>query len=241
MTSIPQNPALPHGSAAHAPNETGGHTPGGHVEQFDSPARRSEAVILGMWVFLATEILFFGGLFGVYGVYRFQYHEAFREASRQLDFWLGTVNTLVLLTSSLTMAMAVQSAAMNNPRRTILFLLATIALGALFLGIKGVEYYHKYEHELLPIHGLPFHWDGEAGHVGGVKLFIGLYLGMTGLHALHMVIGIGLLGTFAYLAGRPAFWAERRDSFDVLGLYWHFVDLVWIFLFPLLYLIDRTS
>jgi cytochrome c oxidase subunit III len=235
MTSSPQEQTLQHGAVVPA-----AHTPGGHVEQFDSPARRSEAVILGMWVFLATEILFFGGLFGVYSVYRFEYHDAFREASRRLDFWLGTVNTLVLLTSSLTMAMAVQAAGRNDSRRTILFLVATIVLGVAFLGIKGAEYYHKYDHELLPILGLPFHWDGDPGHIGGVKLFIALYIGMTGLHALHMVIGIGLLGTFAYLVSRPAFWADRRDTFDVLGLYWHFVDLVWIFLFPLLYLIDRT-
>jgi cytochrome c oxidase subunit III len=230
-----------HGPHAHAPQAPHApHEPGGHVEQFDSPARRSEAVILGMWVFLATEILFFGGLFGVYGVYRYEFHDAFREASRHLDFWLGTVNTLVLLTSSLTMALAVQAAAMNNSRRTVYFLLGTIGLGVVFLGIKGLEYYHKYEHHLLPIRGLPFQWEGDPALADGARLFIGLYLGMTGLHALHMIIGIGMLGTFAYLAGKPKLWFERRDTFDVLGLYWHFVDLVWIFLFPLLYLIDRT-
>jgi len=211
---------------------------GGHIEQFDSPARRSEAVMLGMWVFLATEVLFFGGLFCVYGVYRYEYHDAFRLGSRRLDLWLGTLNTFVLLSSSLTMALAVQAAAAGRSRRTVTFLLATIALGTLFLGIKGAEYLHKYHDGLLPVAGAPFKWEGP--HAGGVHLFLSLYVGMTGLHALHMVIGIGLLSIFAWLAGRPRWWALRRDSFDVLGLYWHFVDLVWIFLFPLLYLIDRT-
>jgi cytochrome c oxidase subunit 3 len=222
-------------ATAHAPHE-----PGGHVEQFDSPARRSEAVVLGMWVFLSTEILFFGGLFGVYGVYRYEFHDAFRDASRTLDMWLGTFNTFVLLTSSLSMALAVQAAAAGDSRRTVRWLSVTIVLGTAFLGIKGFEYYHKFEHHLLPVRGLPFVWEGVPEHAEGARLFIGLYLGMTGLHALHMVIGIGMLGLFAYLARKPAFWADRRDTFDVLGLYWHFVDLVWIFLFPLLYLIDRS-
>jgi cytochrome c oxidase subunit III len=155
----------PHAHAPQAPHAA--HEPGGHVEQFESPARRSEAVILGMWVFLATEILFFGGLFGVYGVYRYGFHDAFRAGSLHLDFRLGTFNTMVLLTSSLTMALAVQAAAMNNPRRTIYFLLGTIALGVVFLGIKGVEYYHKFDHHLLPVRGLPFHWDGDPALAEG--------------------------------------------------------------------------
>jgi cytochrome c oxidase subunit 3 len=211
----------------------------GHVEAFESPERRKEAVVFGMWVFLATEILFFGGLFGVYSVYRYEFFEGFHAGSHHLDLALGTINTFFLLTSSLTMALAVQSADQGNAAKTKLMIWATIALGAIFLGIKGVEYYHKYEHHQLPAFGLPFEWKHDS-HSRGVQLFISLYLGMTGLHALHMIIGIGLLSWLLLLCRKQA-WHTRGEAVNIVGLYWHFVDLAWIFLFPLLYLVDRSG
>ncbi|MGC3967462.1 MAG: cytochrome c oxidase subunit 3 [Pirellulales bacterium] len=208
-----------------------------HVDPYESPEHRREAVVFGMWVFLATEILFFGGLFTVYSVYRYEFHAAFSAASNHLDLVLGTFNTFLLLTSSLTMALAVQAGDQGNAKLAKLMLLATIALGAGFLGVKSIEYAHKYHDGLLPVLGRPFHWE-DATLVRGVQLFMSLYIGMTGLHALHMIIGIGLLGWLLAMCREKA-WAERGEAFNIVGLYWHFVDLAWIFLFPLLYLVDR--
>jgi len=209
------------------------------AHHFDTLQQQQEAVTLGMWVFLATEIMFFGGAFATYTVYRREHEAAFHAASRELDLVLGGVNTLVLLTSSLTMAFAVAAAGARKKGLTVLMLLATMVLGTAFLGIKGIEYHHKYEHHLLPAFGLPFEWP-EPAQAGGAKLFFSLYLGMTGLHALHMVIGIALMGIFAVRVWRSADVGHRRQGTEVLGLYWHFVDVVWIYLFPLLYLIDRS-
>ena len=237
-------PEEPRRSAASSPEEStragSGHAGDDvHVaHHFDSAAQQHEAVQLGMWIFLATEIMFFGGAFAVYTVYRHDHSAAFHEASRTLDITLGTVNTFVLLTSSLTMALGVAAAARGRRGATAGWLLATIVLGTAFLGIKGVEYLHKYHEHHLPVAGLPFEWKGEEA--AGARLFIGLYLGMTGLHALHMIIGIGLMAIFVVrvLAARHP--ARLGPGVEVLGLYWHFVDLVWIYLFPLLYLIDRS-
>lgn len=220
-------------------SEAGLAHPHGHVDHFESPERRREAVVFGMWVFLATEIMFFGGLFGVYSVYRFEFHEAFVAGSRRLDLVLGTFNTFLLLTSSLTMVLAVQAAVVDNRRRCSLLLALTMALGAGFLVIKGFEYEHKLHAGLLPVLGLPFAETGP--HARGMQLFMSLYVGMTGLHALHMVIGLGLLGWLLTIARSEKSWAARGEAVDIVGLYWHFVDLAWIFLFPLLYLVDRSS
>lgn len=209
-----------------------------HAHHFDSAAQQRDAVQLGIWIFLATEIMFFGGAFAIYTVYRREHSAAFHEASRTLDVTLGTVNTFVLLTSSLTMALAVAAASKTRKLVTTGWLVATMVLASVFLVIKGMEYLHKYEEHHLPLGGLPFEWSGQEP--GGAKLFLGLYLGMTGLHALHMLIGLGLMGIFVIALLRSRRPAGLSSGVEVLGLYWHFVDLVWIFLFPLLYLIDRS-
>jgi cytochrome c oxidase subunit III len=201
--------------------------------QFDDLAQQHEAASLGMWVFLVTEILFFGGLFAGYTVYRAAYSEAFREASHHLDLLLGSINTGVLITSSLTMALAVHSAQEGRRRALTVFLLLTMVIGAVFLGIKVTEYAHKYEQDLVP--GIRFAYGGP--HPGQVQLFLIFYFVMTSLHALHLTVGIGLLGVLAFLAGRGHFSADYYSPVETSGLYWHFIDIVWIFLFPLLYLI----
>jgi len=197
--------------------------------------QQREASSLGMWVFLVTEILFFGGFFLAYTVYRGQYPVAFAEASRHLDITLGTFNTAVLIFSSLTMAMAVWSAATGRRRAIVLFLLATILLGGVFLGVKAVEYSHKFHDHLVP--GPEFRYPGPNARQA--EMFFSLYFGMTGLHAAHMVVGIGLLSVLVWHARRNRYSPEYHTPIEVCGLYWHFVDIVWIFLFPLLYLIGR--
>jgi cytochrome c oxidase subunit 3 len=210
---------------------------GALAEQFDDLAQQHEAASLGMWVFLVTEILFFGGLFAGYTVYRASYPEAFGEASHHLDRLLGSINTAVLITSSLTMALAVHSAQEGRRRGLIVCLLVTMALGAVFLGIKGTEYAHKFDERLVP--GLNF--VAEGPHGGQVELFMLFYFIMTGLHALHLGVGIGLLGVLIVLAWRGHFSADYYAPVETGGLYWHFIDIVWIFLFPLLYLIGTHS
>ncbi len=202
---------------------------------FDDMAQQHEAATLGMWVFLCTEVLFFGGLFAAYMIYRVWYPATFGDASRTLDITLGTVNTMVLITSSLTMALAVHAAATDNRRGLMLFIVLTMILGVVFLGIKGVEYYQKFAEHHVP--GLGFHFEGQAPE--RAQLFFSLYFAMTGLHALHMVIGLGILTVMLYLAWRGAFSGRWHTPIEISGLYWHFVDIIWIFLFPLLYLVDR--
>jgi cytochrome c oxidase subunit 3 len=202
---------------------------------FDDLGQQHEAATLGMWVFLATEVLFFGGLLAAYMLYRVWYPETWGAASRTLDITLGTVNTAVLIGSSLTMALAVHAAATDRRRPLLLFLLLTMALGAVFLGIKAFEYAHKFHEHHVP--GLGFHFEGPAPE--RANLFFSLYFGLTGLHALHMVIGLGLMTVMLAMAARGKFSSRWYTPVEVSGLYWHFVDIVWIFLFPLLYLVDR--
>jgi cytochrome c oxidase subunit 3 len=203
--------------------------------QFDDAEQQVEASTLGMWTFLATEILFFGGLFLVYTIYRLAYPQAFAEASNHLDVVLGAVNTAVLIGSSLTMVLAVHSARIGSRRGLILFLLATLVLGGIFLGIKGVEYAHKFHEHLVP--GADFRFTGaDPRHAA---IFFSIYFAMTGMHALHMIIGAGLILTLVGMAWRRRFSPEYFTPVEMVGLYWHFVDIVWIFLFPLLYLIGR--
>ena len=204
---------------------------------FASREQQKEASTLGMWVFLVTEVMFFGGMFLAYVVYRSWYPEAFAAASHHLDLVLGAFNTAVLIGSSLTMALAVRAAQLGARRGLMLFLILTMALGSVFLVVKGFEWHHKYVENHIP--GPNFHYEGPLA--GNVQLFFSLYFGMTGLHAFHMVIGLGLLGTLLYFAWRGKYTAEYNTPIDMAGLYWHFVDIVWIFLFPLLYLIDRHT
>jgi len=206
------------------------------VPQFDDAEQQQEASSLGMWVFLATEIMFFGGLFTGYAAYRSSYPAAFGEASRRLDIVLGGINTAVLIASSLSMAMAVHSAQTGNRRKLVRLLLFTMLLGLTFLGIKFFEYFQKFQEHLVP--GSQFVFSGpNARHA---ELFFSFYFMMTGMHALHMIIGICVMAILAALALRRKFSPEYYTPVEVAGLYWHFVDIVWVFLFPLLYLVDRS-
>ena len=202
---------------------------------FDTPAQQRETAALGMWVFLVTELMFFGGLFLVYVVYRYAWPRAFALGSHELDIVLGTTNTAVLIASSLTMALAVRSAQLGRRRAIVTFLVLTMILGSVFLGIKADEYHHKWVEGHVP--GPGFHFPGdEAAHV---RIFFSLYFAMTGLHALHMIIGIGVLAVMLVMAARGRFGPGYHNPIECSGLYWHFVDIVWIFLFPLLYLVGR--
>jgi len=207
------------------------------AHQFDDAGQQREAASLGMWVFLATEVLFFGGLFTTYLVYRNWYPAAFAAGSHELLIWAGTTNTAVLITSSLTMALAVHAAQTGNRRLLLLFLLVTMALGLVFLGIKGFEYHTEYVEHHVP--GAGFQFDpANAQHA---QLFFSLYFLMTGLHALHMIVGLGIMSTMFWISWRGVITSEYYNPIEVGGLYWHFVDIVWIFLFPLLYLIARHA
>ncbi|MCI0356657.1 MAG: cytochrome c oxidase subunit 3 family protein [Acidobacteria bacterium] len=205
------------------------------AHQFDDAEQQKEAAVFGMWVFLVTEVMFFGGMFAGYATYRFNYHDAFLAGSNKLDLLLGAVNTGVLILSSFTMAMAVHSAQTNRRRLLMLFLILTMLLGSVFLGIKVVEYSHKFHEHLVP--GPSFHFAGAADTQ--VELFFSFYFALTGFHALHMVIGIGLLAVILWMSWRGRFSSEYYNPVEISGLYWHFVDIVWIFLFPLLYLIGH--
>ena len=189
-----------------------------------------------MWIFLSTEIMFFGGMFLGYALYRGKYAPAYAQASRHLDVLLGGINTGVLLCSSLTMALAVHAAQLGGRRTVVLFLIATIALGAVFLGIKAYEYYEKFEEHLIPGHDFQF----EGPNATHAQLFFSFYFALTGMHALHMIIGIGMMLIMILLTMRKKFSAEYYFPIEMAGLYWHFVDIVWVFLFPLLYLVDRS-
>jgi cytochrome c oxidase subunit 3 len=225
------------------------------AHHFDDVEQQYMAANLGMWLFLATEVLFFGGMFLGYTQYRFWYPLEFAAGSHRLDIWLGTINTFVLLTSSLTMALAVRAAQTDDRPGSMRFLTFTIVLGSAFLGIKAYEYHHKYEEHLFPGSSFSF----SAGHTSSgerdsqnaapaaearegfqpesVELFFSFYFAMTGLHAVHMVIGIAILAVLLAAARRGAFSATYFTPVEMTGLYWHFVDIVWVFLFPLLYLI----
>jgi cytochrome c oxidase subunit 3 len=236
---------------------------------FDTMDQQREAGVLGMWVFLLTEVLFFGGLFIVYTLYRMWYYEAFAAASKSIAISWGLFNTVVLIGSSLTMALAVRAAQTDKRKATVNWLLATIVLGTVFLGVKVIEYADKFEHHHVP--GPSFVWaeahegagaaadhaatapgvgtaaaEGRAPATMGpdelqrtTQLFFSLYFTMTGLHALHMIVGIVILGIIARMAHQGRFDSEWHAPVEMTGLYWHFVDIVWIFLFPLLYLVER--
>jgi cytochrome c oxidase subunit III len=207
------------------------------VEQFENLEQQKHADTLGMWIFLATEIMFFGGMFTAYTVYRMMYPAAWALASRDTSFTVGTVNTFVLLTSSLTVVLGLHAAQTAKRKALILFLILTILLGLCFLGLKGLEYYQHYEDHKIP--GYNFEFD--PGYAKPAALFMCFYFVMTGVHALHMIIGIGLMTFLLILAIRDRIHPEFPAQVDIIGLYWHFVDIVWIFLYPLLYLVDRHS
>ena len=203
--------------------------------QYSTLAQQREAAELGMWVFLATETLFFGALLFGYVVLRKAYPAGFAEAGREAKLLIGTVNTAVLLTSSATMAWAVHAAETGHRRLLTALLAATAGLGLVFLGLKGVEYSQEYAEHLVP--GLNF----DPAHGPVVELFYYFYFTATGLHALHLTIGVGVVAMIAVRAWRGAFSPAYYAPVEVTGLYWHFVDLVWIFLYPLIYLNGRSG
>ncbi len=202
------------------------------AEQFDDLEQQHDAARLGIWVFLATEVMFFGGLFLAYTVYRYWYPDSFAAASRHTEIILGGANTAVLLLSSTFMALAVRAAQLGRRRPLVWLLLATALLGCGFMTIKGFEYHKDFVDHLVP--GLNFIWP--EGNPHGAEIFFWLYFAMTGLHALHVTAGIVLMLVLALLASRGRFTEGNHVSVEVAGLYWHFVDIVWVFLFPLLYL-----
>jgi len=214
------------------------------LHHFASAEQQRDAASLGMWLFLVTEIMFFGGMFCAYLVYRYWYFADFGAASKTLDIRLGATNTAVLICSSLTVVLAVW-AAQNGKRKMLLTnLVLTIVLGMTFLGIKAVEYAEKFEKHHVP--GATFHFEGTVpGHPDlpvdphHAEMFFSLYFAMTGLHALHMIIGIGLFSVLTVMAWKGHYGPVYHTPIENAGLYWHFVDIVWIYLFPLLYLIDR--
>jgi len=223
---------------------------------FENMEQQREAGTLGMWVFLVTEIMFFGGMFLAYTLYRSTYTDAFATASNHLDITLGAVNTGVLILSSFTMAMSVYFTQVGKSRPQVICLILTLVLGLTFLGIKAVEYKAKYDDKLIPGRLIPSQpFDPEVAHHGDtdthklhlvgnatvrqVELFYWIYFAMTGMHALHMIIGAGLLTFLIVFSLKGRFGPEYHSPVEVIGLYWHFVDIIWIFLFPLLYLLGR--
>ena len=207
------------------------------AHHFDDVEQQRESSTLGMWVFLATEVLFLGGLFAAYIVYRSSYAAAFAAASHHLNVPLASVNTGVLLCSSFTMALAVHAAQTGKRRQLIAFLLLTMLLGAAFLVIKGTEYYLDYQEHLVPLSGFNFVFEGPEPEKA--RLFFDFYFALTGLHALHMILGIGLMTVITILSWRGRFSPDYYTPVELSGLYWHFVDIVWVFLFPMLYLLHR--
>jgi len=201
------------------------------AEQFDDLEQQEETATIGMWTFLSTEVIFFGGLFLAYIVYRTTYPHAFALGSHHSNLLLGTLNTAVLLTSSLSMAWSVHAAQEGNRKALMLCLSVTLLLGLAFLAIKGLEYSEHISEGLWP--GAHF----RAGLPRGTELFFILYFLMTGLHAVHLIIGCGVVSVMLWLTGHSRFSPRYYNPIEVTGLYWHFVDVVWVFLYPMFYLI----
>src|SRR6266496_2067149 len=208
------------------------------AHHFRDHRQQHAAATLGMWIFLATELMVFGALFTGYTAYRSRYPNEFAAASGELNLVLGGINTVVLLTSSLTMALAVRGTQLGNRKQVVYTLVLTALLGTAFLVIKFIEYREDFEKNLVP--RLAFResdWVARSLDPRHVQLFLLFYYIMTGLHAVHLIIGIGMIVILAGLAARGRFSPAYFAPVEVGGLYWHFVDVVWIFLLPLLYLI----
>jgi cytochrome c oxidase subunit 3 len=205
---------------------------------FDDSAQQLESSTLGMWVFLVTEVMFFGGMFGAYTVYRNMYPEAFASTSHFMNVTIGAINTGVLIFSSFTMVLAVRSAQLGQKKAIIAFLVLTLILGCVFLTLKYVEYHEKWVDHHIPGPGFEYA-DPQFFHQAQILFY--LYFAMTGMHAIHMIVGAGLLITLIVMAARNRFTSKWYTPVEMIGLYWHFVDIVWIFLFPLLYLIGHTK
>jgi cytochrome c oxidase subunit 3 len=243
------------------------HRTGELYGQFETLEQQKETSTLGMWIFLMTEVLFFGGLFMTYTINRHAYGAAFGMGGNTLDLKLGGLNTVVLIMSSLTMAMSVWAAQVGKKKLVTGFLIATLVLGTVFLGVKAIEYKQKYDHHLIPGRSFDISFCVDHPSACGLtasgleaekkeieeafakdpelnshaQLYFSLYFGMTGLHALHMIIGAGLLVWLIIESLSQRYGPGYNTPVEVTGLYWHFVDIVWIYLFPLLYLIDRHN
>ena len=200
---------------------------------FDDTAQQLHSATLGMWVFLITEIMFFGGMFGAYTVYRSMYRDAFASTSQFMNVAIGAINTSVLIFSSFTMVLAVRSAQLGQKKPLIAFLVLTLILGCVFLTLKYVEYHEKWVDHHIP--GPSFQYTDPA------QILFFLYFAMTGMHAIHMIVGAAMLITLIAMAARNRFSSAWYTPVEMIGLYWHFVDIIWIFLFPLLYLIGHTK
>ena len=214
-----------HTDAAAAPSRLAHHFPDMKTQE--------HAARMGMWLFLSTEILLFAVLFTAYALYRFLFPLGFEEASKLAHVTMGATNTVVLITSSLTVALAIHHARKGENRKVVGLLAITIAFGALFMVLKGFEYYHHFLVGQLP--GRFYHYAGVTGP--GVSMYFTVYFLMTGLHGLHVLIGMGLLAWVAVRAARGHFGPGYSTPVELSGLYWHLIDLIWIFLFPLLYLV----
>jgi cytochrome c oxidase subunit 3 len=215
---------------------------------FDDMAQQRESTFLGMWLFLATEAMMFGGLFFAYSLYRWKFSVAFHEGAHHQNITLGTLNTFVLLFSSLTMARAVHAAVERNKKQLVQFLIWTMVLGTAFIVVKYFEWGHDYHEGLMPAIAWNFYDRAENQHLvqelvekgsnpHQVMMYFVIYFSMTGLHAIHMIVGLGCLAVFLRLAMKGQFTNGNDQPVEIMGLYWHFVDIVWVFLFPLLYLI----
>jgi cytochrome c oxidase subunit 3 len=224
-------------SASSEAGATAGLSPQFHTaHHFDSADQQFESNRMGVWLFLVTEILFFGGLFCGFAVFRAWYFPAFLEAHHKLDWHLGAANTIVLITSSLTMALAVRGAQTNSRKVTSVLLVLTLLCAATFMVIKGFEYHHKWVEGFLP--GKYFHPKEPFASGKDAGVFFALYFMMTGVHGLHVLIGMGLI-TWILIRNQKGHFSQRYYSpVENVGLYWHLVDMVWIYLFPLLYLVS---
>lgn len=207
------------------------------AHHFDSMTQQREAVTFGMWLFLVTEAMFFGGVFAGYTVYYLYYPKMFHLMSNQLDVKLGAINTAVLLTSSLTMALAVNAAQRGNRKKLVALLASTLVLSLVFLVIKFFEYRHKFHTGMVP--GTGFHFMNPFGD--RAQMFMSFYFAATGIHGIHVIIGAFFIGLFTWRAHKGCYPSENYQPVEILGLYWHFVDLVWIYVFPLFYLIGRSG
>lgn len=200
---------------------------------FDTAQQEFSSAKLGMWLFLGQELLFFSALFVAYAVYRYLNPEMFLDANTHLSWQLGALNTVVLLVSSFTMVMAVRSAQVSQKKSTTLYLILTFICAGIFMVVKAIEYNAKIQHGYLPSL-----WFSGEGLFDNMHIFFGIYFTMTGLHGLHVLIGMGLLIWLIIKNQKGHFYSGYFTELENVGLYWHLVDLIWIFLFPLLYLIE---
>ncbi len=205
------------------------------AEHFESIAQQREATALGMWAWLLTELLLFAGLFLIALILRIQHPASVTLATTHLKFWIGAANTAVLICSSFTMSGAIELSRLGWQRGMVRCMLATAALGTLFLGLKGFEYYQDYIEHMVPFLNQPYTLAADQA----TRLFIDVYFITTALHGLHLITGVSILLVLTFMASRPHFLSKHQNRIEIYGLYWHFIDLIWIIVFPVLYLLNR--